>query len=243
MHKVKILLIALLLLGLLSSLLLWTHPEVFNKVQGKEPRTLAHALADYAKSARKRMASSFQKSDIDYPPSEITIIALKKEKRLEIYCPDSDNNQKLVLEYPILAASGDAGPKLKQGDFQVPEGFYKIEAFNPNSRFHLSLRINYPNDFDRLQSQKEKRKDLGGDIMIHGDACSIGCIAIGDEKIEELFTLVSDVKRKNTKLLIAPCDLRVEKPEVNFKYQPDWLPALYKDLKKAMLAVGADNKI
>ena len=71
------------------------------------------------------------------------------------------------MEYPILAASGVLGPKLREGDKQVPEGIYGAEALNPNSKFHLSIRLNYPNTFDRRMAQSDGRTQLGGDIMIH----------------------------------------------------------------------------
>lgn len=184
------------------------------------------------------MAPHFKKAGIDYPPSSLRLLALKQEMRLDIYSPEPESgNLKLVISYPILAASGDPGPKLKQGDSQVPEGIYKIAAFNPNSLYHLSLKVNYPNDFDRSQAALEKRSNLGGDIMIHGSNCSIGCIAVGDEKIEELFTLVRDVSKENTSLLIAPCDLRLKEPDIDYRHQPSWLPELYKNLRREMAAL------
>lgn len=73
-----------------------------------------------------------------------------------------------IKSYPILAASGSIGPKLRESDMQVPEGVYQIESLNPNSQFHLSLRVNYPNEFDREQARIDGRAQLGGDIMIHG---------------------------------------------------------------------------
>jgi murein L,D-transpeptidase YafK len=71
-------------------------------------------------------------------------------------------------------ASGKAGPKLREGDGQVPEGIYRIDGLNPNSSYHLSLKLNYPNDFDLEQARTEGRTELGGDIFIHGKAVSIG---------------------------------------------------------------------
>ena len=114
---------------------------------------------------------------------------------------------------------------------QMPEGFYKISAFNPNSRFHLSLRVDYPNDEDRKHGKADGRKNLGGDIMIHGSNVSIGCLAMGDDEIEEIFTLVHDTGRSDTEVILAPCDLTRKKPIINMKEQPKWLPGLYKRLK------------
>ena len=70
--------------------------------------------------------------------------------------------------------------KLKEGDGQVPEGIYHIDSLNPNSMFHLSIRLDYPNSFDKQQGKIDGRKELGSDIMIHGNTCSSGCLAIGD---------------------------------------------------------------
>lgn len=91
----------------------------------------------------------------------------------------------------MLAASGGPGPKLREGDLQVPEGVYRLTAFNPNSSYHLSLRVDYPNAEDRAAEDRavarsDRRTSLGGDIFIHGKAVSIGCLAIGDPGIEEL---------------------------------------------------------
>ena len=71
-----------------------------------------------------------------------------------------------LARYPIRAASGALGPKLREGDRQVPEGVYDIESLNPNSRFHVALRVGYPNAFDRQMAGREGRTALGGDIMI-----------------------------------------------------------------------------
>ena len=94
--------------------------------------------------------------------------------------------QGFVLADPILAASGVSGPK-REGDKQVPEGFYRIELLNPNSRYHLSLRVNYPNadDLERARQDGRALSTLGGDIMIHGGSASIGCLALGDPAVGE----------------------------------------------------------
>ena len=73
----------------------------------------------------------------------------------------------------------------------MPEGVYAIEAFNSNSRFHLSLKLDYPNAVDRQQAALEGRDQLGGDIFLHGKDVSVGCLAMGDAAIEELFVLVA----------------------------------------------------
>src|SRR5262245_18777864 len=98
--------------------------------------------------AERRMASSFARRGIAYPPQAATLIALKGEARLELWA-DAGAGWTFVRSYLVQSASGRLGPKLRQGDHQVPEGVYRIEALNPNSRYHLSMRLDYPNAFDR----------------------------------------------------------------------------------------------
>ena len=112
--------------------------------------------------------------------------AFKEERRLEVFMKARDaSNYVLFRTYPIAAASGTLGPKLREGDGQVPEGFYfvPLRAMNPNSRYHLSFNIGFPNAFDRSLGR------TGSHIMIHGNRVSIGCLAMTDAKIEEIFTL------------------------------------------------------
>jgi murein L,D-transpeptidase YafK len=105
---------------------------------------------------------------------------------LELFIENqSTRRYELFRRYPIAAASGTLGPKLAEGDRQVPEGFYAVppSAMNPNSRFHLAFNIGYPNALDR------SLKRTGSAIMIHGDRVSTGCLAMTDEVIEEIYTL------------------------------------------------------
>jgi murein L,D-transpeptidase YafK len=100
--------------------------------------------------------------------------------------------------------SGGLGPKRKQGDRQVPEGFYEIEVFNPLSNYHLSLGINYPNKSDSIIS---KYTDKGGDIYIHGGCATIGCIPLTDEMIKEIYLLsvfAKEAGQKNLPVHIFP---------------------------------------
>ncbi len=198
---------------------------------------MPQAVKEFGPSARKQLRPIFKAAGIAYPPSKLTLVGLKEEKLLVVLAPDSEGNLKKVTTYPILAASGEAGPKLQQGDCQVPEGFYKIEAFNPNSAYHLSMRVSYPNSEDLSRARREKRSNLGGDIMIHGNQVSVGCLAIGDPGIEELFILVNDTGRENVDVILAPSDLSTKSAGVDFKLQPSWLPALYKRLKKSLAAL------
>ncbi len=116
----------------------------------------------------------------------VFIRAFKKERELELFLLDEETGKfSLFRTYPIVAASGELGPKLAEGDRQVPEGFYFVppKAMNPNSRFHLSFNIGFPNAYDRAHNR------TGSFIMIHGSNVSIGCLAMTDEKIDEIYRL------------------------------------------------------
>jgi murein L,D-transpeptidase YafK len=108
---------------------------------------------------------------------------------------------KLIRIYPIAAASGGPGPKRREGDMQVPEGVYHVARFNPNSRFHLSLGLNYPNKADLIQGNSSRP---GGDIYIHGNQVSIGCLAMTDPKIDEIYSLASSA-RSTIPVHLFPC--------------------------------------
>ena len=137
-------------------------------------------LRQFGAIVRGRLEPDFKRAGISWPPASVALIGLKRERVLEVHAAGSDGKFRFILSYPILAASGTAGPKLREGDRQVPEGLYRIESLNPNSLFHLALRVNYPNEFDRSKAAAEGRSDPGCDIMIHGGAASIGCLAMGD---------------------------------------------------------------
>ncbi len=96
------------------------------------------------------------------------------------------------------------------------------------------MMIDYPNDFDRLQASKEGRNKLGGNIFIHGKSSSVGCLAIGDKAIDQLFLLAHRVGLNNMQLIIAPNDLRKEKPATGIFAQPRWLPELYQNIQQAL---------
>ncbi len=191
----------------------------------------------YSKKVKNSLAKSFKSSEIVYPPKKIVLIAIKDESILELWATD-ETKTKLIKKYPILAKSGKLGPKLKSGDRQIPEGVYDIEYLNPNSRYHLSLRVNYPNQFDLDMAQKDGRVNLGGDIMIHGSNVSIGCIAIGDDNIEEVFTIASIVKKENIRVIISPTDFRkksLKNCNLLKNIHIDWIEALYQKIEQELL--------
>lgn len=196
-------------------------------------RTVSDRLAEFGSAARDRLKPQFQKVGVSFPPENVVLVALKDERILELYA-GAGTQKKLIHRYPILAASGGPGPKLRDGDNQVPEGIYRIESLNPNSAYHVSLRVNYPNEFDRAQAAKEGRSELGGDIMIHGKSVSIGCIAIGDEAAEELFTLAADVGLKHLTVIFAPTDFRKHKETPLLPNSKPWVTDLYRTIAAAL---------
>jgi len=117
---------------------------------------------------------------------EIFIRMIKTRAEVEVWARNQSGGPfELLHAYPLSATSGSLGPKRQAGDYQVPEGFYEIDRFNPKSNFHLSLGLNYPNAADRALGEPNP----GGDIFIHGGAASIGCLPITDAGIEEVYLL------------------------------------------------------
>lgn len=113
---------------------------------------------------------------------------------------------------------------------------YKSIALNPNSTFHLSMKLNYPNEYDLKYAQLEGRDQPGTDIFIHGKAASVGCLAMGDELIEKLFTLVAQVGMENVQVLIAPHNPQL-KPLVATANMPSWTHELYETITAEYLRI------
>jgi len=141
------------------------------------------------KTKRALLKAAYAKQGLTYPAQRTFIRILKKERVLELWAAASKGPYKQIKSYPICAASGVPGPKRQQGDAQVPEGFYHIRVFNPWSSYHLSMGINYPNRADRILGVKGR---LGSAIMLHGACASIGCVAITDDKIEEVYLAAAE---------------------------------------------------
>ena len=205
---------------------------------GKRRYTLKERLAEISPKATPRLISKFKAAKVAWPPDDVALVAIKDSKVVELHARSGTGKWTFIHRYPVLAASGKVGPKLRRGDRQVPEGIYRITYLNPNSRYHVSLRVNYPNAFDRKMARKEGRKDLGGDIMIHGKKTSAGCLAMGDDAAEELFVLVAEIGKSNTRLIIAPTDFRsaAAPPGKPPPSAPAWLPELYTEVASAMSA-------
>lgn len=147
-----------------------------------------------ARQAREPVVrEDFRAAGLLFPPREIFLRAFKHEAALELWAREGAEPFRQVKAWPIVASSGRPGPKRREGDRQVPEGFYFIDRFNPESSYHLSLGLNYPNNSDRIRSDHGRP---GGDIFIHGSNQTIGCLPLGDEAIEELYLIALDTRSR-----------------------------------------------
>ena len=123
----------------------------------------------------------------------------KEEKLLELWLQKPDGRYTLFKSYPICTYSGSLGPKTREGDRQAPEGFYAFgrRHLNPNSQYHLSFNLNYPNAYDRAHGY------TGSYLMVHGKCVSIGCYAMGDAQIEEIYAKVEAALQNGQPLVRA----------------------------------------
>lgn len=209
------------------------------KFMGK--KTVEDVISQYRDQTRNNLYPLFEKAGISYPPNHLALIAYKDTAMLEVWAANDDKVFKKITEYPVLAASGEPGPKLVEGDRQVPEGIYKIIGFNPNSAYHISMKLNYPNEFDLKHAQAEGRGSPGTNIFIHGRDVSVGCLAMGDPAIEDLFTLVYETGRSNTQVIISPTNPGLAKLTVPAG-APVWTEELYKEIAASYRTITAKNK-
>ena len=212
------------------------HPVL---VRLRGPATVQQRLEQFG-PARARLQQRFDLAGVAFPPARVVLLGVKDERRLDVYAGTSDDTLRLVASYPVLAASGVLGPKLREGDRQVPEGVYSVESLNPDSRFHVALRVGYPNDFDRAMARRDGRHHLGGDIMIHGGSASIGCLAMGDDTAEELFVLAAVSGIQNVTVVLAPVDLR--RRELPNGLSEGWRAALYSRLAAQMARLPNERR-
>lgn len=138
------------------------------------------------------LQKQFRAKGLRWPAKNIYIRSFKLDSQLEIWVSNGRKEAyKLFKTYRVCALAGSLGPKRMQGDYQVPEGFYYINEFNPNSNYHLSLGLNYPNASDKILADPVKP---GGDIYIHGSCVTVGCIPVTDEQIDEIYILAAHAK-------------------------------------------------
>lgn len=213
------------------------YMPIIHKVRGRQSvESVSNSIEE---RVEERIRYNLNFAGFESYPNEILMVALKEEQLLEVYGVDGDGT-KLIKRYSFTATSGQLGPKLKEGDRQIPEGVYRIEYLNPNSSYYLSMKISYPNEFDKSKTKFSDFKDLGGDIFIHGKAVTIGCVPIGDEAIEEVFILAQNAIMKEIKVIISPWDFRVKHKYPDIE-SIDWEEELYDLLKSELNMIPKNN--
>ena len=159
---------------------------------------------------------------VDSNSLQMFIRIFKDEAQLEVWVKSNKNSTyQLYQTYPVCSSSGTLGPKRCQGDYQVPEGFYHVNVFNPYSNFYVSLGVSYPNASDNIFGCA---RDKGGAIMIHGNCVTIGCIPITDDKIQEVYVLAVEARnagQQNIPIHIFPAKISTEKLAAIKKEYPD----------------------
>lgn len=168
----------------------------------------------------------------------------KAEGKLEVWLKGkSDKQYKLFRTYDFCEHSGTLGPKVIEGDKQTPEGFYYINVFNPMSTYHLSLGVNYPNSIDLARTGNDRKP--GGDIYIHGNCVTVGCIPLTDEKIKEVYVLAVEAKNNGQEKIpvnIYPfkiTDTNMKKYALQFPTQA----AFWKTLQPGYLAFEKNRNL
>ncbi len=184
--------------------------------------TTYYSFIDYQRSFSRPQEALLRKVDtlkkqfaakkLNWPANYIYIRSFKYDSQLEVWVKQRPADSfRLFKVYPVCALAGSLGPKRMQGDFQVPEGFYYINEFNPNSNYYLSLGLNYPNASDKVLSDSLKP---GGEIYIHGSCVTVGCIPITDQQIDELYVLAAYAREQGQHYIpvhIFPCRYDVPK--------------------------------
>jgi murein L,D-transpeptidase YafK len=151
-------------------------------------------ISDALKRKEDTLRKQFEEKRLPWPAKYMYIRSFKYDSQLEVWVKyDMNEKFRLFKTYKVCALAGSLGPKRMQGDYQVPEGFYYINEFNPNSQYHLSLGLNYPNVSDKILSDSEMP---GGDIYIHGSCVTTGCIPVQNQQIEELYILAAHAKNQ-----------------------------------------------
>ena len=154
-------------------------------------KTFSRAEESFRKK-EDTLQKQFAAKGLVWPANYIYIRSFKYDSQLEVWVKNELGDPfKLFKTYKVCVLAGTLGPKRMEGDYQVPEGFYYINEFNPNSNYHLSLGLNYPNLSDRLLSDSLRP---GGNIYIHGSCVSVGCIPITDDGIDEVYMLATIAK-------------------------------------------------
>src|SRR5579871_5502705 len=203
------------LLGAAGVSLAGCDDSYLDRGPGRSERPISSAMLD-------------QMTKLDATPSSPTLIrAYKKEAELEIWKMKSDGHYALLKTYPMCRWSGQLGPKKREGDMQVPEGFYTIAPgqMNPNSHYYLAFNVGYPNAYDRAYGR------TGGNVMVHGVCSSAGCFSMTDEQVADIYAIARESfagGQREIQLQSYPFHMT---PENMAKFRLDPNIAFWKDLK------------
>jgi murein L,D-transpeptidase YafK len=179
-------------LSFLGLVVFFTAGNTFSQTAFTEFSKGSTKISSILNSMEDSVRKQFEAKKLTWPPQAMYIRSFKYDRMLEVWVKGNTREQyKLFKTYKVCMQSGTMGPKRMQGDYQVPEGFYHINEFNPNSNYHLALGLNYPNASDKILSDS---LHPGNAIYIHGNCVSTGCIAITDVPIEELYIIATHVK-------------------------------------------------
>ena len=176
-------------LHLIIYLVLFVATGSFAQNSAVEKQRIYNGTTTTFQKLEDSVKKQFVSKNLTWPPQSVYIRSFKYDRILELWVKsNSEDSFTLFKTYKVCMQSGSIGPKRSEGDNQVPEGFYYINEFNPKSNYHLALGLNYPNVSDKLLCST---KNPGGDIYIHGNCVSTGCIAIQDMPIEEVYLITS----------------------------------------------------
>lgn len=179
--------VTLVLIAVFTNLLAQTAMPAFIDVQKTFP-----IPSEAMKRKQDTLQKQFAAKGLHWPAKYIYLRSFKYDSQLEVWVKNTSKEPyQLFKTYKVCALAGTLGPKRMEGDYQVPEGFYFINEFNPRSTYHLSLGLNYPNPSDKILSDSLRP---GGDIYIHGSCVTVGCIPMTDGQIEEIYILAAYAK-------------------------------------------------
>jgi len=194
-----------------------------------EHYTVFQAYRDKAEEAYAKLRAQ----GVDHFNCDILLRAFKFEEDLEVWAKNKeDSTYKLITTYKFCENVGQLGPKRKEGDMQIPEGFYQISKFNATSAYFLSLKVNYPNASDSFLAD---RFTPGGMIFIHGGCSTVGCIPITDEWIKELYVFCLEASghdQYDIPVHMFPARLTEENMELLAKQFDSELVSFWKQLQK-----------
>ncbi|MGV3574716.1 MAG: L,D-transpeptidase family protein [Devosia sp.] len=164
------------------------------------------------------------------PTEPMVIRVFKQSSELEVWKRTSSGDYALLKSYPICKWSGELGPKIREGDYQSPEGFYDVTPgmMNPKSNYYLSFNVGFPNKFDQAWNR------TGTYLMVHGDCKSVGCYAMTDEGIKEIYALARETFRGNGSFQIQLLPFRMTEENFAVNASSPHVP-FWRDLK-----VGSD---